>query len=441
MLFQDERVRQLNKAETKIGEYVLYLMQSSQRIEYNHSLNYAVNKANKRNQPLLVAFGLTEYPEGNNRHYTFMMDGLINVQEKLHELGSGLRYELGSPANVCVECSKNASLIVLDRGYLKINRSWYEEISRLVSCPVIQVESNIVVPVEEASNKEEYSAATIRKKITQKIEKFIKEPPIVKLNRYYKGENKTINHETLNKLELENIPKSPLYSGGYTEADRLLDDFITAKLDDYYENKNDPSLDFTSHISPYLHFGQISPVEIALRIKETGSKGADHYLEELIVRRELAINFVQYNPKYDSYQCLPNWCKETLCRHKEDPRQYNYSLTELEGGETHDPYWNAAQLEMVKTGKMHGYMRMYWGKKIIEWTPSPETAYKYALYLNNKYEIDGRDPNGYAGVAWCFGKHDRPWKERSIFGKIRYMNNRGLERKFEIRKYSEKWRN
>jgi deoxyribodipyrimidine photo-lyase len=369
-----------------------------------------------------------------------MMDGLMAVQEKLLEIGAGLRYKLETPPNVCKEYSKKASLIVLDRGYLKINRDWYDEILRLVSCPVFQVESNVVVPVEEASNKEEYSAATIRRKINSKIEKYLIDYPLVKLNRYYKGENETINHQKLDELELEKIPKSLEYIGGYKEADKHLHEFITEKLDKYHVNKNDPSLDFMSKMSPYLHFGQISPVEIAIRIIESGSKGAEHYLEELIVRRELAINFVHYNPYYYSYDCIPTWCKETLDEHRKDPRPYSYSLTELEHGETHDPYWNAAQQEMVKTGKMHGYMRMYWGKKIIEWTSSPETAYKHALYLNNKYELDGRDPNGYAGVAWCFGKHDRPWKERSIFGKIRYMNDRGLERKFKIDKYAEKWR-
>jgi len=436
---QDERIKQLNDVEIGSGEYVLYLMQASQRTEYNHALIYAVEEANKLNKPLLVAFGLTKYPEANTRHYAFMMDGLVEVQEKLMESGAGLGFRMGIPSSVCLEYSRKASLIVLDRGYLKINREWYGEISRIVSCPVVQVESNVVVPVEQTSDKEEYSAATIRRKITPKIEKFLKEAPRVELYRDFKGEHETINHETLENLELERVLESLNYSGGYVEADRRLNDFIIGKLDGYHDKKNDPTLDFVSNMSPYLHFGQISPVEIALRIHNTSSEGKDNYLEELIVRRELAINFVHYNPYYDSFECLPNWCKTTLQEHSKDPRPFSYSLAELENAETHDPYWNAAQYEMVKTGKMHGYMRMYWGKKIIEWTQSPMEAYKHSLYLNNKYELDGRDPNGYTGIAWCFGKHDRPWKERPIFGKIRYMNDRGLERKFKIHKYAEKW--
>jgi len=144
-----------------------------------------------------------------------------------------------------------------------------------------------------------------------------------------------------------------------------------------------------------------------------------------------------YNKDYDNFNGIPQWCRKTLKEHEPDKREYIYSTDELENGKTHDPYWNKAQKEMVNTGKMHGYMRMYWGKKIIEWTKTPETAYKTALYLNNKYEIDGRDPNGFTGVAWCFGKHDRPWKKRPKFGSIRYMNARGLKRKFDIEKYLE----
>jgi deoxyribodipyrimidine photo-lyase len=147
------------------------------------------------------------------------------------------------------------------------------------------------------------------------------------------------------------------------------------------------------------------------------------------------MNFVNFNDRYDSYDCLPEWAKQTLRAHKSDRRQYQYSFEELEEARTHDPYWNAAQREMVLFGKMHNYMRMYWGKKILEWTRKPEDAFRVALQLNNKYELDGRDPNGFTGVAWCFGKHDRPWQERKVFGKVRYMNAEGLRRKFDMDAY------
>jgi deoxyribodipyrimidine photo-lyase len=188
-------------------------------------------------------------------------------------------------------------------------------------------------------------------------------------------------------------------------------------------------------MSPYLHFGQISPLYIALKVSKTRSLGAEAFFEELIIRRELSMNFVFYNEKYDSFKSIPDWAKKTLRAHQKDRRPYLYSPKELENAGTHDPYWNAAQKEMVITGKMHGYMRMYWGKKILEWSKTPEEAFKVALYLNNKYELDGRDPNGFIGVAWCFGKHDRPWGERAIFGNVRYMNDKGLKRKFDADKY------
>jgi deoxyribodipyrimidine photo-lyase len=191
-------------------------------------------------------------------------------------------------------------------------------------------------------------------------------------------------------------------------------------------------------MSPYLHFGQISPITLALEANVMGSPGTESFLEELMVRRELAFNFVHYNPSYDRFECLPDWARQTLDHHSMDIREYIHSFGELENGATHDPYWNAAQKEMKTTGKMHNYMRMYWGKKILEWMEDPRAAFEIALKLNNKYSLDGRDPNSYAGVAWCFGKHDRPWTERPIFGKVRYMNDKGLRRKFKIDDYVEK---
>jgi deoxyribodipyrimidine photo-lyase len=226
--------------------------------------------------------------------------------------------------------------------------------------------------------------------------------------------------------------------GGTKEAERYLDDFIDQKLDHFAELRNDPSLDTLSNMSPYLHFGQISPLYVALRISREASPGKEAYLEELIVRRELSMNYVFYNPQYDSFEGLPEWAKKTLSEHGNDGREYTYTLKDLEGEKTHDPYWNAAQKEMRVTGKMHGYMRMYWGKKILEWSRTPEEGFKNALFLNNKYELDGRDPSGFTGVAWCFGKHDRPWGERKIFGKVRYMNAAGLKRKFNVEGYLKK---
>jgi deoxyribodipyrimidine photo-lyase len=203
--------------------------------------------------------------------------------------------------------------------------------------------------------------------------------------------------------------------------------------------RNDPNEEAVSNLSPYLHFGQISPLYIALEVLKSGDKGAEVFLEELIVRRELSLNFVYYNRAYDKFEGLPHWARQTLREHQKDKREAVYSPDELEKAQTSDPYWNAAQKEMIRTGKMHNYMRMYWGKRIIEWTRTPEEAFRTALSLNNKYELDGRDPNGFTGVAWCFGRHDRPWPNQPVLGKVRIMKASGLRRKFDADAYARKY--
>lgn len=236
----------------------------------------------------------------------------------------------------------------------------------------------------------------------------------------------------------QDVAPSSAFIGGTSWARERLSRFVEKGLDRYEHDRNDPNADAVSHLSPYLHFGQISPLEVVLRVLEHDGPAVDTFLEELIIRRELSMNYIFHNRDYDSFAALPEWSRKTLGAHGRDPRPYTYTLTELEEGRTHDPCWNAAQKEMMITGKMHGYMSMYWGKKILEWSRSPEEAFRTALYLNNKYELDGRDPNSFAGVAWCFGKHDRPWGERPVFGLVRYMSASGLQRKFDAGAYVQK---
>ena len=229
------------------------------------------------------------------------------------------------------------------------------------------------------------------------------------------------------------------FKGGTSRALVRLERFCNDSLEAYHSRRNDPAMDLQSNLSPYLHFGQISPRAAALAVQAAPGvppQAKEAFLEELIVRRELAFNFVYFEAdRYDTYRCLPEWAARTLSEHRGDKRPYLYTRKQLEHAHTHDPYWNAAMQEMRLTGKTHGYMRMYWGKKIIEWSKTPEHAYRTILYLNNRYFLDGRDANSYAGVAWCFGKHDRPWGERSVFGKVRYMTDSGLRRKFDMEGY------
>ena len=441
-MIQKERVRLLNEKSLRKRKYVLYWMQASQRTEYNHALEFAILKANELRQPLIVFFGITDqFPEANERHYTFMLEGLKEVKDSLRKRGIQMVIRHESPEAGALRLATRASIAVVDRGYLRIQRAWREDAFKKMECPLFQVESDVIVPVEETSPKEEYAAATIRSKLKRKLDAFLvplkeHEPIIDSLSLDFDSFDIDDLEKSTSKLRIDrSVKRVDSFHGGTKEAKSHLEIFLDSKLDRFPELRNDPTLDDASHMSPYLHFGQISPLYIALQVSETGGPGIEAFLEELIIRRELSMNFVFYNEKYDSFEAIPDWAKKTLKNHQKDKRSYLYSLKELEGAKTHDPYWNAAQKEMLHRGKMHGYMRMYWGKKILEWTRTPEEAFRKALYLNNKYELDGRDPNGFTGVAWCFGKHDRPWGERPIFGNVRYMNDKGLKRKFDADGY------
>lgn len=445
-MIHDERVKMLNRHNPRKGDYVLYWMQASQRAECNHALEYAVREANVHKEPLVVYFGLTDnFPEANERHYYFMLEGLKEVMMSLRDRGIVLVVRRCSPQDGVVEFSRKASIVICDCGYLKIQKKWRQYAAGHMDCPMLQVETDVVVPAETVSDKEEYSAATFRRKFNRILPSYLtpleEQYAIIDSTQLaFESYDITDTSEAISGLNMDRSVK-PVNSfhGGTGEAKKRLKDFIGSRLDSYRELKNDPNADGLSNLSPYLHFGQISPLYIALEVMRTKSQSIDVFLEELLVRRELSMNFAHYNLRYDFFDGLPEWARRTLSEHKSDSREYAYSLEELEKAKTHDPYWNAAQKEMVLTGKMHGYMRMYWGKKILEWTGDPEEAYKSALCLNNKYELDGRDPNGFAGVAWCFGKHDRPWGSRPVFGTVRYMSANGLKRKFDAGRYSQKY--
>jgi len=441
-MIQEERVEALNAMERRKGKYVLYWMQASQRAQCNHALEYAIVQADALGIPVVAFFGITDsFPEGNQRHYKFMLEGLRDAKRSLEKRGIQLVIQRCSPERGASMMSRDAALAVVDRGYLRIQKAWRRDGAAAMDCPLLQVESDVVVPVKEASPKEEYSAATIRKKLRRKLTSYLvplKEARPLADSLALDFESFPVEdvEQALSHLEVDrSVQPVPVLRGGSEEAGRHLEIFLDEKLEHYDEFRNDPTRSYLSLMSPYLHFGQISPLHIALRISGSGAADAEAYLEELIVRRELGINFVFYNDRYDTFASLPDWAIGSLKAHGQDPRPYRYSRREFEEGNTHDPYWNAAQREMVLRGKMHGYMRMYWGKKILEWSSTPEEAYQTAIYLNNKYELDGRDPSGFMGVAWCFGKHDRPWGERPIFGNIRYMNAGGLKRKFDADGY------
>ncbi len=445
-MIQAERIKTLcDEPPRRNGDYVLYWMQAAQRAKYNHALEFAIRKANELSKPLIVLFCIVDsYPEANLRHYRFMLEGLRDVQDVLGERGIRLVVQAGEPTQRVLDLAKNASILVVENGQLRIQRKWRKQIAHNAECLMFEVETNLIVPVTEASGKEEYSAGTFRPRITKKLVYFLKPLRHEKLKQQslklkFDGLSLDDLDKLLSTLNLDrSISPVDSFSGGTKQAEQLLRRFLKNKLDHYHQQSNNPTLDCISDMSPYLHFGQISPLYIALETIKKGGPGKDAYLEQLIVRRELSHNFVFYNPHYDTYKCLPPWAVRTLNFHRRDKKQYLYSREQFESAQTHDPYWNAAQKQMLLTGKMHNYMRMYWGKKILEWSRNYQQAYKTALYLNNKHELDGRDANAFAGVAWCFGKHDRAWSERPIFGKVRYMNAAGLQRKFDMDAYVEK---
>ena len=440
-----DRVRPLNGRRPSGGRSVVYWMQAAQRAGDNHALEFAVGAANELRKPLFVLFVLTAaYPEANERHYAFMLEGLRETREALGRRGIPLVVRRGEPGREVAALGREAALVVVDDGYVRVERSWRRAAAAGLECPLVEVATNVVVPVGVASPKEEYAAATLRPKIYRRLDEFLvplRETPLRVKPARPDLESWDVDDTAavLRRLGVDRtVGRAPAIRGGASEAERKLRGFIQDKLAAYAEARNDPSLDALSGLSPYLHFGQVSPLAVALAVKKAPPYGRAPFLEELIVRRELSFNYVAYNRAYDRFEGLPEWCRAALLEHARDPRPALYSRSELEAAATHDPYWNAAQKEMAVTGKMHGYMRMYWGKKILEWSASPRAAFRTALALNNAYELDGRGPNAFAGVAWTFGKHDRPWARRPVFGTVRYMNAAGLRRKFDADAYVRK---
>lgn len=442
---QPQRIHRLDPGRVAAGgDYVLYWMQSATRTTANHALELAIERANRHGVPVLALFALDPaYPESSRRHYHFLVEGLAAVAPRLARRRVGFRVEVGPPPQTVARAAESAVEVVTDRSYLRVPRQWRAEVAREVSIPFYEVETNLVVPVETASSKPEYAARTFRPRLHRHLEEFLLEPHPVAARldgrRLDAGVDLDDPGALLRSLALDaSVTPSPRFAGGETEAQRRLDRFVDSLLPDYAAARNDPGADGTSGLSPYLHFGHLSPITVVLAARQaTGGRGAGYetLVEELVVRRELSHNFTWYTPDYDSYQGLPAWARQTLDEHRRDPRQHLYSREELVAARTHDPYWNAAMVEMRETGFMHNYMRMYWGKQILLWSESPEEAYATALHLNNRFLLDGRDPNSYAGVGWCFGLHDRPWPERQIVGKVRTMTAGGLERKKDMDGY------
>jgi deoxyribodipyrimidine photo-lyase len=425
---------------------VVCWMSRDQRVHDNWALLFSQWIALQHNVPLAVVFCIVpRFLEATSRQYGFMLKGLREVEKNLAPKNIPFYLLAGSPEEHIPEFIErnHGGALVTDFSPLRIKRNWKEDVAKQITCPFYEVDAHNIIPCWIASPKQEYAAYTFRPKINRALPEFLDEyPPLRTHPHEWREINSAADWDSVVKMLSidQTVPEVNWLTPGEAAAHQVLRDFLQNKLPLYLEQRNDPNKEVLSNLSPYLHFGQISAQRVALDVQRCDAprESKEAFLEELIVRREIADNYCFYNPHYESFDGLPDWAKKTLLDHANDRRDYSYTREELEDAETHDPYWNAAQREMVLRGKMHGYMRMYWGKKIIEWSNTPEEAFKTALYLNNKYELDGRDPNGYTGVAWCFGVHDRPWPERAIFGKVRYMNANGLKRKFDVEGYVKK---
>jgi deoxyribodipyrimidine photo-lyase len=426
---------------------VIYWMSRDQRVHDNWALRFSQDLAMERQAPLAVVFCLApSFLDATIRQYGFMLKGLREVETGLAELRIPFFLLAGEPGAVIPRFAAEHTIgnMITDFDPLRIKRDWKTQVAARLPAPLYEVDGRNIVPCWVASTKQEYGAYTLRPKIHRVLSEFLTEFPA--LSRHPVAWKGTMPRADWRRAEISlrvdrSVPEVNWLTPGERAAREVLTHFIEHKLAAYPKRRNDPTEDGLSHLSPYLHFGQISAQRVALEVRKEGNAGSaarEAFLEELIVRRELADNFCFHNPDYDRFAGFPAWAQKTLTDHRADRREYLYSLEDFEAGRTHDRLWNAAQLEMVRRGKMHGYMRMYWAKKILEWTESPEAALRIAIYLNDRYELDGRDTNGYVGIAWAVGGvHDRAWKERPIFGKIRFMSANGCKSKFDVRAYIE----
>jgi len=426
------------------GTCVVYWMQRAQRGIDNPALDVAVQAANVLRKPVVVFLApVPFYPHANLRHYQFLSEGIPDIASALAKRDVGFVLRLYPDHSLLKFCEEvHPALVIGDENPMREPESWRQTATKKLKVPLWTVDADVIVP-SKLLEKAQYAAHIIRPRLQKHLQEFL--VPSGNPNAHvpwrkptglaFLGPNTHITEGW--KLDRSANPVSN-WRGGTREGLRLLHEFIRHKLRGYNSQRNKPEIDHTSRLSPYLHFGHISPVTVALAVQKAAVPKADKeaLLDQIITWRELSINLVRFNPDYDTFECAEPWAHRTLAKHAKDHRPTLYTERQLENAETHDQLWNAAQMQMVNTGWMHNYMRMYWAKKILEWSRTPAEAHRIAVWLNDKYLLDGRDPNGYAGIAWSIvGKFDRPWFERPIFGQIRYMSGESTGPKFDSKKY------
>jgi deoxyribodipyrimidine photo-lyase len=423
------------------GEAVVYWMQRALRAHDNPALDIAIELGNLLGKPVVVFFAVHPFvTRANLRHYTFLVEGLPDLTRDLRRrrVGFALR---GYPAHHLLSflTELTPAILIGDENPLRQQERWRERVAEQVRVPFWTVDADVVVP-SALLETEQYAARTIRPRLHKHLAEFLTAGAEPAAHVSWGRRSSTVPAATdlLAALPIDRRVGAGAQRGGYETAHERLRHFIAHGLGAYNTRRNHPEVDGTSQLSAYLHFGQLGPREVARAIMASGApaEAVEAYLEQLIVRRELAVNYVRFNDAYDRLDGCERWARQTLRQHRFDARPHLYRADQFEAAATHDPLWNASQRQLVSTGWMHGYVRMYWAKKILEWSATPEEAFETAVTLNDRYELDGRDPNGYANIAWAIGgKHDRPWPPRPVYGTIRSMSSTSTSRKFDAARY------
>ena len=431
------------------AQCIVYWMQRAVRIVDNPALDVAIEAGNLLGLPVVVYFQvIPNYPNANLRHYRFLQQGLRDVEVDAAERGVGfvLRRSPEHSLEAFLE-EVNGALLIGDENPCREPERWRTVLAKRLKLPYWTVDADVVVP-SRLFGKTFVLLHHFRPHLRAQLPKYLvaakKAMPLHAWKPGKKLKSHPLEEDITNgftKLD-RGIGPVDSFTGGTHAALERLHSFVNYELKDYESTRNHPELSGTSRLSPYLHFGNIGPLTIAFAVNRAAAEGkasraaADKYLDELIGWRELAVLFVRHEPNYDNWECAAPWARQTLVEHAADPRDARYTLAQMEHAETGDELWNAAQRQMVNTGWMHNYMRMYWAKKILEWAPDPVRAFEWAVTLNDRYELDGRDPNGYAGIAWAIvGRHDRPWFNRPIFGLVRPMSGASTAKKFDAAAY------
>ena len=430
------------------GAAVVYWMQRAQRASDNPALDVAVELANELRRPIVVFFGLNPFVAGANfRHYRFLAEGLADISEGLRKRRAGFVVRAHPHHRLEPFLGEvRPSILIGDENPLRQTERWREQVADRAAAPFWTVDADVVVP-SLLLETEQYAARTIRPRLHKRFDEFLvrSTEPVAKVAWAPPRGLASLPPDVsiLDGLPLDrSVDRVDGFTGGTAQARKRLRRFARERLDAYGADRNHPECEGTSQLSPYLHFGQIGPREAALAARDSGCArdAIDAFVEQLIVRRELAINFVRFNDGYDRLDGCEKWARLALERHRFDARPHVYTYGQFDAAETHDPLWNAAQRQMVASGWMHGYVRMYWAKKILEWSADAREALATAIALNDRYELDGRDPNGYANIMWAIcGKHDRPWPSKPVFGSIRSMSFASTSRKFDVGAYVKRW--